>query len=120
MPKHIQTPSLVEKVTPSNAGKDPGSPKTNQLQIIQLLEADLNFVGGSIWGSCLPQFCETNTFLDFSQYRSRPERIAITAILNKVITYNFMHLLRQERATIDNDAKACYNHILAATTLIIC
>ena len=69
--------------------KDKGSPKIDRLRIIQLFEADYNFVLSLILGHRLMNFARKHCQFNESQYGSLKGKQAQSAILNKVLTYDY-------------------------------
>jgi hypothetical protein len=89
------------------------------LRIIQLCEADLNFVLHAIWGHRLIRHASTANALEDSQY-AVPGQTCNNAILNKVL---FLDLSRQTLSpgvlTV-YDALAAFDHVIAGLAMITC
>ena len=100
--------------------KDKGSPKINRLQIIQLFEADYNFLLSLVFGHRLMTFARKHCLLNPSQYGSAKGKQAQSAILNKILTYDYFRLHKEDAATSEFDATANYDHILPAIAVIAC
>ena len=100
--------------------KDKGSPKIDWLRIIQLFEADYNFVLSLVLGHRLMNFSRKHCQFNDSQYRSLKGKQAQSAILNKVLTYDYFRLQKENAATADFDAAANYDRILPAIAVIAC
>ena len=69
--------------------KDKGSPKIDRLRIIQLFEADYNFFLSLVFGHRLMKFARQHCQLNNSQYGSMKGKQAQSAILNKILTYDY-------------------------------
>ena len=100
--------------------KDKGSPKLNRLRIIQLFEADYNFLLAFMFGYRLMIFPRKHCQINKSQYRSMNGRQAQSTILNKILTYNYFCLCKENTATAEFDAAANYDRILPAIAVIAC
>ena len=68
--------------------KDKGSPKLHRLRIIQLFEADYNFLLALVFGHRLMRFAQKHCDFNESQYRSMNGKQAQSAILNKILMYD--------------------------------
>ena len=100
--------------------KDKGSPKIDRLRIIQLFEADYNFVLSLILGHRLMNFARKHCQFNESQYGSLKGKQAQSAIHNKVLTYDYFRLQKDNAATVEFDAAANYDRILPAIAVIAC
>ena len=100
--------------------KDVGSPKLNRLRIVQLVEADLNFVLKRIWGYRLSREVEKTGELEDSQMGGRINRMAISTILRKILQYDSMRIGKQSGATLDNDAVGCFDRIIPSLASLTC
>ena len=100
--------------------KDKGSPKLNRLHIIQLFEADYNFLLALMFGHRLMKFARKHCQINESQYGSMNGKQAQSAILNKIITYNYFCLRKENAATSEFNAAANYDRILPAIAVIAC
>ena len=91
--------------------KDPGMPKVDRLRVIQLFEADYNFVLRIIWGRRLVWNAQKyGTYMPAQ--RAQPGNLCIAAALNKVLSYDLMRQTKKLAASFDNDAKGCYDKIV--------
>ncbi len=82
------------------------------LQIIQLVEADLNFVLHTIWGKCLIHHSMVSKALNSSQY-ALPGKTCNNAVLSKLL---FLDISRQTLSLgilTDYDATAAFDRVLA-------
>ena len=100
--------------------KDKGSPKLDRLRIIQLFEADYNFFLSLEFGHRLMKFARKHCCFNESQYGSLKGKQTQSAILNKILTYDFFRLQRENGATSEFDAAANYDRILPAIAVIAC
>ena len=100
--------------------KDKGSPKLHRLRIIQLFEADYNFLLALIFGHRLMLFAQEHCNFNDSQYGSVNGKQAQLAVLNKILTYDFFRVCRENATTSEFDAAANYDRILPAITIIAC
>ena len=79
--------------------KDPGHPRLDRLQIIQLFEADYNFLLAVIFGHRLMGFARQHCNLSDSQYGSMIGKQAQSAVLNKILMYDYFRLMKGNAAT---------------------
>lgn len=89
------------------------------LRIIQLCEADLNFTLNIIWGYRLIRHATRHNALNTSQY-ALPGLTCNSAIWNKVL---FCDLLRQTLSTgimTDYDATAAFDRVLHSMSILSC
>jgi hypothetical protein len=89
------------------------------LRIIQLCEADLNFTLNIIWGNRLIRHATNEHALDKAQY-ALPGMTCNSAVWNKVL---FCDLIRQSLSTgvlTDYDATAAFDRVLHAIANITC
>ena len=100
--------------------KDKGSPKLHLLCIIQFFEADYNFLLALMLGHRLMKFSRKHCQFNKSQYGSMNRKQAQSAILNKILTYDYFRLCKENAATSEFDASANYDHILPAIAVIAC
>ena len=91
----------------------------NNLRIIQLLEADLNFILGFIWSKRLNQAASMNGFFNQSQY-ALPEKTCNSAVPKKVLFFDLLRQTQQAGSIVDFDAKAAYDSIIPALATVIC
>ena len=90
--------------------KDPGSPKIHRLRIIQLLEADFNLLLKIIWGRRMVWHAtQYHAFQNVPQFGSRPWHSCQSALLLKVLSYDYIRYHRLTAAILNNNAKGCYN-----------
>ena len=84
--------------------KDEGITKIHRMRIIQLLEADLNFVLACIFGSRTMRFASEFCKMNGSQYGGRRGAVCQSAVLNKVISYEISRILKEPVAGSKLDA----------------
>jgi hypothetical protein len=89
------------------------------LRIIQLCEADLNFTLHVIWGKRLIQNAMQENALDDSQY-ALPGMTCNSAIWNKVLFLDLMRQTLQPGILTDYDAAAAFDRILHSMSIITC
>ena len=68
--------------------KTPGDSRIHWLRIIQLFEADLNFLLALIFGHRLAMFANKHCNMNYSQFGSTAGRQCQSAVLNKVLLYD--------------------------------
>ena len=100
--------------------KDAGRPRINRLRIVQLVEADLNFVLKRIWGYRLSRAAEREEVLEDSQMGGRIRRMSISAVLRKILQYDSLRLAKKSGAVLDNDAIGCFDRIIPSLASITC
>ena len=66
------------------------------------------------------KFARTHCGFNESQYSSMAGKQAQPAILNKILTYNYFPLTRENVATLEFDAQANYDRIIPALAVIVC
>ena len=87
------------------------------LRIIQLVEADLNFVLHTIWGHRLSRHAMKHSAMNPSQF-ALPGQTCNNAVLNKLL---FLDLSRQTLSPgimTDFDATAAFDRVLAGLSII--
>lgn len=95
--------------------KQPGNPKINKLRVIHLYEADYNAILKIVWARKVVWHAHNNDVLNNGQPGSRP----IDVVTQKDQKYLFSRLTNTNIATMDNDAKSCYDRILCNLAMII-
>ena len=99
--------------------KQPGNPKINKLRVIHLYEADYNAILKIVWARKVVWHAHDNDTLNNGQAGSRPGRNAIDVVIQKDMKYLNSRLTKTNIATMDNDAKSCYDRILCNLAMII-
>jgi len=100
--------------------KEPGNPLLHRLRIICLYEADYNLYLKQMWAKRAVRHAEDHNCLGNEQGGSRPNRFAINVANMKALTYTFARLSKTGLGTFNNDAKSCFDSIMAALALIYC
>ena len=100
--------------------KDKGQSKINRLRIIQLFEAEYNFLLSLVFGRRIMTFARKYCNVNESQYGSMNGKQAQSAVLNKILSYDLMQLTKQDAATSEFDAAANYDRIMPALAMIAC
>ena len=95
---------MIEKVK--------GRPYLHKLRVIHLLEADYDLLLKLIISRRTRWHSERHRNLDDSQWGSMPGRNCAELALIKEIFYDNARRLRMNVATMDLDAKACYDRML--------
>jgi ribonuclease HI len=105
------TTAMIEKL--------PGCPKINKLRVIHLYEADYNIILKIIWARKLVWNAHDNDCIHEGQAGSRPGCNAIDVVIQKEMKYLYSRLSKTNLATMDNDAKSCYDRIICNLAMII-
>jgi hypothetical protein len=92
--------------------KQPGCPRINKLRVIHLYEADYNLLLKILWARRLVWQAHDLGKLNEGQARSRPGRNSIDVVIQKEMKHLYAILTRTGLATMDNDAKSCYDRII--------
>jgi hypothetical protein len=104
--------------TTTMINKIPGCPRINKLRVIHLFEADYNLLLKIIWARRLVWNAHDAGKLNDGQAGSRPGRNAIDVVVQKEMKYLYSRLTRTGMATMDNDAKSCYDRIICTFPMI--
>jgi hypothetical protein len=102
---------MIEKV--------PGNSKINKLRVIHLYEADYNLLLKIIWAWRLVWHAHDYDRINEGQAGSRPGRNSIDVVIQKGMKYLFSSLAHTGMATMENDAKSCYDRIICNLAMII-
>mmetsp|Transcript_748 Transcript_748/g.1130 ORF Transcript_748/g.1130 Transcript_748/m.1130 type:complete len:523 (+) Transcript_748:2168-3736(+) len=94
-------------------------PAIENLRIIQLLEADMNWLLRFLWGRKLDRHALNEGIYNEAPFAS-PGKLCISAILNKVIFFDIIRQTRQFGALMDNDATAAFDRVLPALCVVTC
>jgi hypothetical protein len=100
-------------------GKIPGCPKVNKLRVIHLYEADYNLLLKIIWARRLVWHAHDGKRINEGLAGSRPGKNSIDVVVAKQMKYLFSILTKTGVATMDNDAKSCYDRIIVNLAMII-
>jgi hypothetical protein len=99
--------------------KQRGNPKINKLRVIHLYKANYNLLLKIIWARRLIWHAHDNDRLNVGQAGSRPGWNAIDVVIQKEMKCLYGILTRTGIATMDNDAKSCYDRIICNLAMII-
>ena len=91
----------------------------NNLRIIQLLEADLNFTLWFIWSKRLNQAATNSGLFNTSQY-ALPGKTCSSAVLKKVLFFDLLRQSQQTGSIVDFDVKAAYDSLIPALATVTC
>ena len=94
-------------------------PSVENLRIIQLLEADMNWLLRFLWGRKLEKHATVAGIYNEAQFAS-PGKLCQSAILNKVLFFDLLRQTRQYGALMDNDATAAFDRVLPALCVVTC
>jgi hypothetical protein len=97
-------------------GKGPG---IENLRIIQLLEADMNWLLRYLWGRKLNHHAQLEGIYSEDQFAA-PGKLCCSAILNKVMYFDLLRQMRQCGALMDKDATAAFDRVLPALCVVTC
>ena len=100
--------SAVDVVLP----KDEGKHYIHRHRIIRLVESDYNQSLRILFARPLGFFLEDTNGLPDMQYGSRAGQMSISAVFNKVLSFDLARLLKIVMATEENDAIGCYDRIM--------
>jgi hypothetical protein len=98
--------------------KSPGNSKIHRLRIIALQESDFSQGNRLTLGRPLMHNLEDAELLPSMQHGSRPSRLCISVVLNKVISMEIHRYLKKPRAYLENDATGCYDRIVNPLILL--
>jgi hypothetical protein len=93
--------------------KDVGDPKIDRLRIICLYEADYNLFLKIMWAHRMVNVAEKHNLFDDSQSGGRP-RTSNDVALRKMLVYTHSRITRTNFASMDLDAKSCFDRIIAS------
>ena len=91
--------------------KEKNNWKISRLRIIQLYESDANQSMRYIFARQLGFLLEDNAVLPEMQFGSRPGKMSISPVLQKVLTYDIARQSKSVIGCIENDAISCYDRI---------
>ena len=93
--------------------------RIDKLRILQLVEADLNFVLKLLWGSRLNQAAYKNNLYNESQY-AIIGKTCTSAIFNKVLFADLTRQTKRPASMMDNDNAAAFDRVLPALSIVTC
>jgi hypothetical protein len=91
----------------------------NNLRVIHLYEADYNLVNKLVWQRGVVWQAHLKGTLNTAESVSRPYHTCIEVVTSKSKKYVYSQLTCTNMTTLDNDAKPCYDRIVASLALII-
>ena len=94
-------------------------PAIENLRIIQLLEADMNWLLRFLWGRQLDRHAMDAGVYNEAQFAS-PGKLCQSAIVNKVLFFDLLRQTKQYGALMDNDATAAFDRVLPALCVVTC
>jgi hypothetical protein len=99
--------------------KTPGIPRINKLRVIHLYVADYNLVLKLLWDRKLVWNAHVTGKLNDGQAGSRPGTRCVDVVIHKEMKYLYAKLTRTGMATMDNDAKSCYDRIICNLVMLV-
>jgi hypothetical protein len=112
------SPQRWQKVVDVMLEKSPGNSKLHRLRIIALQESDFNQGNHLAIGRPVMHHLEDAKHLPSMQHGSRPEKLCISAVLNKQLQFEIRRYQRRPIAYIENDATGCYDRIVNPLVLL--
>jgi hypothetical protein len=106
------SPSRWHQVVDVMLEKDPGQLRQHRLRIMALIESDYNQSQRIVLARCLTHHMEDKQMMPDMQYGSRPSKLCIRPVLNKVISYDVIRQTKVCGAFIENDAIGCYDRLV--------
>ena len=88
----------------------------HKFRVIHIIEGDMQFIAQFFYAKKMMQFTERHGYITDEQYGSRKHRMAQSAVLNKIAYYKISH----QSAFMDDDARACYDHIVISLSSAEC
>jgi hypothetical protein len=97
--------------------KIPGVSRSDNLRIIQLLEADLNQVLRIAFARNIGRLAKEHEGIISKHQYGRAHKTYMTPMLNKFLTVQLIIQKRIEDIVFDNDAQGCYDRIISGIAL---
>lgn len=94
--------------------KIPGQPYLHKLRVIQIMEADYNLALKSVFGRQLLWHGEEHNAYHDAQGGSRPGRNTTDVSITQEVIYDINRRMNTDHASNENDAKACYDRMIAS------
>lgn len=79
---------------------------------IRIVEGDLQYVAKYFYSHKMMNNAEKHNLISDEQYGGRANRMAQSAVINKILYYNISHQQGMSAAFMDDDARACYDRII--------
>jgi hypothetical protein len=92
--------------------KEPGNSKQHRLRIVALLESDFNQSQWILLAQRLTHHMEDAALMSEMQYGSRPSKMCISPVINKVVSFDLVRQTKVNGAFIENDAMGCYDRLV--------
>jgi hypothetical protein len=108
-----------KNITTCMIPKIPGNNRINKLRVIHLYEADYNLLLKIMWARKGVWNLNDSNAIHEGQAGSRPGKRAIDVVVQKEMKYLYSSLTRTPLATIDNDAKSCFDRIVCGLAMAI-
>jgi hypothetical protein len=112
------SPTRWRQVVDVMLEKKQGDRRVHRLRIVALQESDFNQSNRLLIGRPLLHHLEDTQELPSIQYGSRPSKMCLTPVLNKVLTYEIHRYNKRPLAYIENDTVGCYDRIINPLVLI--
>jgi hypothetical protein len=100
-------------------GKSKGKPRINKLRVIHLYKADYNGLLKTVWPHQAERHVTKKKRLNYAKGGGQKGRQANHIVLQKDLKYHYARLRKHNFATMDNNAKACYDRIIMLLATII-
>ena len=100
--------------------KKSGTPYIHKFRAIHIVEGDLQFLAKFFYAYKMIHNAEKENLISDEQYGGRKNRMAQTAVLNKICYYNLSHQTLTSCAFMDDDARACYDRIITSLSSLEC
>eukprot|EP00957_Ditylum_brightwellii_P145567 11083844-Ditylum_brightwellii.AAC.1 len=110
------TPSHWEKAIACMLEKDQGNPWLHRLRLIVIVEADMNATLKIFWNQRSVPTAGKTQFLSPVQFENCKGQTALDALLMNIVTMDCIRLYRFNDAILNNNAAACYNHMIPELT----
>ena len=92
--------------------KEVGNYKKHRMRIIRLCESDFNHSLAEMLVYPVGSYFEKQQAYPTTQYGSREGRLAVSAVLNKILSYDIVRLLKMVMTAVEFDAIGCYDRII--------
>ena len=98
--------------------KDAGRPKIHRMRAIHIIEADVQFLTKLFYCKKLMNKAEAISAITDQQYGGRKNKMAQSAVINKLLYYGIVHQQLMQAAFMDDDARNCYDRIITALSAV--
>jgi len=112
-------PERWKQITDIMLEKNPRDSRCHQLWITALFERDLNHAKRVLIRRCLMHFLEDKKMLPEMQFGSRRGRQCPSTVLRKVFSNEYVRLLKQTAAFVENDAVGCFDRLVNNLILMV-